>query len=400
MAATVASGSMNQYSTATSGGTTPSDLFIRDVPDWTDKLTRTDVPFSKLIGSEGPPNTPMLKAEWGWGSVDPYSTTITEAITDTGATTITVADASYFQVGDRALIGSEEIRVTAVNEDTNVLTVSRGFAGTTAATALDNATVYILGPAVVESADDADSPFTQGEVDFNYHQIMSFTWALSHRAEVTPTYENKNGNRFNAEKRKKMEFTAPTRLELTWLLGQRALGTGSAASAMGGLRQSGYITTRTSLSSAILTESDLMGGLQTLDQLVGPSMSGKTIMCSSLVARIISSWYNETRRSSMTDGKAKVNFTEIETDFGTVKVVRNHLMNTVANDKMYIANYDDFKKRPYASGSGWGTGEYSVQGWHRRGYLRSDFTLLAPLPDTRLELHTFSTTAGDYSGLS
>lgn len=398
MAATVASGSMNQYSTAVSGGTTPSDLFIRDVPDWTDKLTRTDVPFSKMIGSEGPPDMPMNKAEWGWGGVDPYSTTITEAVTTTNETSFTFADGDMLQVGDRVLLESEEVRVTAIAA--NVATVERGFAGTTAATHVDNTAAYIFGPAVVESADDADSPFTQGEADFNYHQIMSFTWSLSKRADVTPTYESRSGNRFNNEKRRKMEYTAPTRLELTWLLGQRALGTGSTPSAMGGLRQSSYITTRSSLSSAILTETDLMSNLQTVHNLVGPSLAPKTIMCSPFTARVISSWYNDTRRSSMSDGKAKNHWTEVDTWFGILRIVPNFLMSTVANNKLYVANFDDFKKRPYASGTGWQTGEYQTQGWHRRGFLRSDHTLLAPYCDARLEIHTYSTTAGDYSALA
>ncbi len=398
MAATTTSGSMNQYSTAVAGGTTPSDLFIRDVPDWTDKLQRTDVPLQKMFGSEGPPSMPMLKAEWGWGSPDPYSTTITEAIVGAGDTTITVADGSYFQVGDRFLIDSEELRCTGISG--NDLTVTRGYAGTTAAAHSDNAAVYIMGPAVVESADDADSPFTQGEVDFNYHQIMSFTWSLSARADKVPTYEHRNANRFNAELKKKMEYTAPVRLELTYLLGQRALGTASSPSAMGGLRQSSYITTRNNLSSAILTETDLMDGLQTVHDRVGPSLMPDTVVCSPLTKRIISSWYNDTRRSDMSDDKAKVNWTSVETDFGTIKLVSHYLMSTVANDKLYVINPKDFKKRPLATGFGWNTGEYATQGWHRRGYLRYDGTLLAPYCDARLEIYGYSTTKADYSGLS
>ena len=398
MAATISSGALNQYSTSVSGGTTPSDLHIRDVPDWVDKLERTDVPFSKMIGSEGPPSMPMLKAEWGWGSPDPYSTTITEAVGDTSTTSITVADGSYFQVGDRFLIDSEEMLVSAIAGE--VLTVSRGFAGTTAATHNDNAAAYILGPALMESADDADSVITQGEVDFNYHQIMSFTWSLSKRADVTPTYEHKGGNRFNRELRKKMEMTAPVRFELTMLLGQRALGTASTPSALGGLRQSAYITTRTSLSSAILTETDLMSNLQTVHNLVGPSLMPDTMMCSPFAARVISSWYQESRRSTYSDSKANVKWTEIETWFGTMKVVPNYLMSTIANNKLYVFDPKVFKKRPYASGTGWQTGEHATQGWHKRGYLRGDFTLLAPYCDARLELHTFSTTASDYSGLA
>jgi hypothetical protein len=400
MAATIAVGSRNAQSTGVSGGTIPSDLFIRDVPDWVDKLERRDVPLSKMIGSEGAPSMPMNKAEWGWGSPDPYADTITEAIGTTDGTSITVANADYYQVTDVILIDSEELRVTAVNTDTNVLTVVRGHAGTTAATHLDNAAVYITGPAVVESADDADSPYTQGEVDHNFHRISTFTWSMSKRAEVTPTYEHRSGQTFSAELRKKMEETAPLRFELMLLLSQRAQGTGSTPSQFGGLRQSSYITTRSDLSDAILTETDLMSNLQTVHNLVGPSLMPDTLVCSPIVARIISSWYNETRRSSPSDNKMSVRWTEIDTWFGPMKVVPHYLMTTVANDKIYIADFNRFAKRPYASGTGWQTGEHSTQGWHRRGFLRGDYTVLAPYCDARLEIYNFDVTAASYSGIS
>jgi hypothetical protein len=380
-----------------SSSTVPSDLRIRDVPDWTDKLRRTNVVFSKLIGSEGPPSTPMNKAEWGWGSPDPYETTITEALTTTDGTSVTFADGTYLQVGDIVYIGAEEMQVTAVAG--NVATVTRGFAGTTAATALDNATAFIIGPALTESADDADSPYTQGEVDFNYHQIMTFTWPMSKRAEVTPTYEHRGGNRFNAELRKKMEHTAPVRFELRLLLGQRAAGSGSTPSALGGLRQSSYITTRTSI-SGILTETAFMSQLQTISSLVGDGLMPDTIMGGDLVGRIMSSWYNETRRSTMDSTKANVRWTEFETPFGLIKFVPNYFMNTVASNKAYVFDPSVFKKRPYAQGTGWQTGEHSTQGWHRRGFLRGDFTLLAEQCDARGELYGFSTTVGDYSGIA
>lgn len=397
MAATIAVGSQNQYSNAVSGGTVPSDLFIRDVPDWMDKQLRTDVPLTKSMGTASAPSTPMNKAEWGWGNPDPYQDSITEAIGSTSATTITVANGEYYQVGVRILIDSEEMLVSARTGDN--LTVTRGFAGTTPATHLDNADVFIMAPAVMENADDADSPYTQGEVDYNYHQIMTFTWPLSKRADVTPTYENPNGNRFQSELRRKMEDTAPVRFELNILLGQRALGSGSSPSAFGGLRQSTYITTRTSV-SGVLTETDLMSGLQTVSNLVGPSKMPTEIHCSPFTARIVSSWYNESRRTSGSDEKINVKFTTIDTPFGVVKVVPNYLMSTVANDKLYVINPKDLKRRPYATGTGWQTGEHSTQGWHRRGYLRADMTVIAEGCDSRLELYGFSTTAGDYAGLS
>jgi hypothetical protein len=63
-------------------------------------------------------------------------------------------------------------------------------------------------------------------------------------------------------------------------------------------------------------------------------------------------------------------------------------------------NPEDFKRRPYASSTGWNTGNYETQGWHTRGFLRSDTTLIAQRADSRAEIYGFSTTAGDYSGLA
>jgi hypothetical protein len=75
-------------------------------------------------------------------------------------------------------------------------------------------------------------------------------------------------------------------------------------------------------------------------------------------------------------------------------------MDTVAPTNLYIADFSEFKIRPYASGTGWQTGEHTTQGWYRRGYLRGDYTVLAELCDARAEIFAYSVTAGDYAGLS
>ena len=66
-------------------------------------------------------------------------TTLDGAISSTGATSVPVADASSLSVDDIIKVGSEAMRVTAIS--TNTLTVTRGWHGTTAATASDEATV-------------------------------------------------------------------------------------------------------------------------------------------------------------------------------------------------------------------------------------------------------------------
>jgi hypothetical protein len=67
------------------------------------------------------------------------TTTLSAAITDTAATSITVTSSASLTVGDYIRIGNEFLLIGQIA--TNTLTVSRGALGTTAATALNGATV-------------------------------------------------------------------------------------------------------------------------------------------------------------------------------------------------------------------------------------------------------------------
>jgi len=79
-------------------------------------------------------------------------------IGSTGTTTVTVSDGNQFMKGDVIEIDNEQMLVTADPSGTgnNDLTVTRGYAGTTAATHLAAATVYLIG-----------NTRTGGEVDVN-----------------------------------------------------------------------------------------------------------------------------------------------------------------------------------------------------------------------------------------
>ena len=397
MAATTTNRALTQYVEDTVSG-----LFIRDVPDWTVKQRRVDTPFLNKIGRAPAPSTPMLKAEWGWGSPDPVADSLSVAITSTSATTIDLTNASYFQVGDVIMIDDEQMRVTGTA--TAQLTVVRAFAGTSAATHLISTPAYMLGIAMTENADDPLSSVTQGELDYNYHSLMQMGWQFSDRAKVTPTYETKGqpGDRFTIELKKKMKDTAPVRLERQLLFGQRAIGSTSTASAFGGLAQSSYVTTRSSLSSAPLTEYDLLENINTVWNLVGGDMIGKTIFTSMFTKRVINSWYNDTRRSSTSDSKMSLTWDTIETDLGTFNIDVDYQYDSMTGqkDNLYLLNYDDFKLRPYASSTGWQTGKRATNGPYSFGFLRGDWTLIAQNPDSRLQLHTYSVTSTDYPGFA
>lgn len=399
MAATTTNRALTQYVADTVSG-----LFIRDVPDWTVKQRRTDTPFLNKIGRADAPTVPMLKVEWGWGSPDPVADQINNTALTTTQTTFVVDNGAYFQIGHVIKVEAELMRVTGVSA--NTLTVVRAYNGdlTTGDTHADDTPVYIVGITMTENADDPLSPVTQGELDFNYHSLVQMGWQFSDRARVTPTYESKgqSGDRWTQELRKKMRDTAPVLLERALLFQTRNLGSTTAASSFGGLSQSSFVSTRVSLSSNPLTEYDLLENLNTAWNMVGGEMVGKTIFTSMFTKRVINSWYNGSRRSSPSDSKMSLTWDSIETDMGTFGIDVDYQFDSVTGEKdnLYLLNYDDFKLRPYASSTGWQTGKRATDGPYTFGFLRGDWTLIAQNPDSRVQLHTYSTTATDYPGLS
>lgn len=404
MASTITNSMMNAYSDSTSGGTTPAALNILTIPDWTNMLRRTDTPFLKLIGGikeNAAPAKPELKSFWGWGSPDPVQDTIAEDL-DNSETAIDVAHGVYFTVGDLCRCGEERMYVTAIA--TNTLTVIRGFQGSVAATHTNGDLIHIIAPAIKEGADDPLSPITQGEVDFNYPQIMIWTWEFSQRAMVTPTWESTHysGTRDQQELKKKMDKTAPVDLERNLLEGLRNLGQpGVEPSTFGGLQQPSYITTQTDLLGEPLTEYDLFNQQQTIYNLVGQDRLAKTYLVSGFGKKIINSWYNDSRRSNTGDSKMSIKWDSIESDFGTIRFVIDYQLDSLARkDYMFAITPENFKLRPYHSSTGWQTGDLATQGWYTHGFLRGDFTMICEGCDEHGILKGFSTTPGMYPGLA
>lgn len=399
MASTTLNQSYSQYVADTVSG-----LFNRPIPipDWTKKLKRTDTPLLKAIGRATAPSTAQiaLKREWGWGSPDPITDTLGAAITDTTGTTFTVSNPTFFAVGYGIVIDTEYCIVTTVGS-TTIGVQARGGSGTTAATHSNGATVQILGPAIRENQATPQLPTTQGELDYNYAQIFDGYVQYSHRAAVTPTVEslgNNDKNRAMAEIRKKMETTAPLWLEQTLHYGSRGLGSTTVASTMGGVFQSSYITTQDDASSAPLTEYLLMTQLQTVYNLVGQDMMGKTLFAKPFLLRAIASWYNGARRLSATDDGVRLAITKVDTGwFGELALIDDYLM---PDGKLLVCNPSDYQLQPYASDTGWEIVNLPVDGWYERPALRGDWTLLAPNPDSRLLISSLSTTASDYPGLA
>ncbi len=143
---------------------------------------------SDLIGIISPYETPLLDAlgdpmreatsthhEWLEDELLPNKDAINDSSwTDPSSDTeFDVDHGSRFRIGDQIQVkGSEELMiVTSINGDT--LTVTRGYAGTTAEALADDQIINILGNAALEGADKPNVRFTNRTRYGNYSQIFT-----------------------------------------------------------------------------------------------------------------------------------------------------------------------------------------------------------------------------------
>lgn len=188
--------------------------------------------LSRLGFSEPIANT---KHEWYEDSMFAYETLVNGAKLDTD-TTITVDDGSIFRVNHIIRIGEELLKVTAVNG--NDLTVSRGYAGTTAAAIADNARVEILFVEGEEGADARAGRFKQRVNKYNYTQIIDETIEVSGTALAMAEHATGGMNPYDREQSKKMQEVA-LQLEKALINGVRY--SNGQVRQMGGLRY--FLTT-------------------------------------------------------------------------------------------------------------------------------------------------------------
>lgn len=139
---------------------------------------------SDLIAINSPHETPLLDAlgdparvarstvhEWLEDSLLPN----TDVLVSADGSTLEMTHASRFRVGDqlRPASGTEVLLVTAINEEEGVLTVSRGYGGTSSASIADGTIMHIIGNAALEGDDATAARFTARSRATNYTQIFS-----------------------------------------------------------------------------------------------------------------------------------------------------------------------------------------------------------------------------------
>jgi len=310
----------------------------------------------------GGPNQPY---EWLQDTradrVDAINTT--NMTSDSTLTTMIVDNGALFQIGDIVLVDSEYMFVTAISS--NSLTVSRDYGGTQA-THGNNAVVTIVSRARIEGTDTSNSAYTEPTSATNATQIFHKEIDISRSAANLARYGI--GNLVQWEIDKAMQ-ELPKLLNLTLYHGQRAAGSATVASSMGGLGT--YITTNINALSGTpaLTEANIQDELQDCWDAGG---APDLILCNSWGKRKIGSFYSgsiRTERSERTGGMT-IDYIEGSVDGREIAVV---LDRDCPTDSLYILDkrfvgpvtidpftWDSLGKKGDTAAFGQVVGEYSL----------------------------------------
>ncbi|OME37888.1 hypothetical protein BSK46_14250 [Paenibacillus odorifer] len=291
--------------------------------------------------------------------------TATTASALVGATAVVVADVTPFRVGSVVKIVDELLYVSAIDTGAKTLTVTRGYASTTAAAIASGAKVEFLFDEGVEGADARAARFKARVRKSNLTQIFTDTVDLSGTAQATA--QHGVNNLYEYEKQKKQ-------LELALQLEKAAINGISYENGqvrqMKGIRQ--FINTNVTNVGGALT----LGAINTLAQTVydaGGFANGGNYKVMVAAKQKIALSGTDSNKITLTRGEnvrgQVVDF--VVTDFGQFEVALNQ---NLASDELFLVDANRVKIHPLA------TREFShtylgLQGDSMKGQIVGEYTL-------------------------
>ena len=297
-----------------------------------------------------------------WVNKDNWSRRINNhgGLAGTGTLQITVtAQAHRYPIGTIFQIESELIRVTG-HVDANTLTVSRAYAGTSAAIHASNAgtvtgvILYVAGSSMSEDDNWVYRPTPIVDMPYNYcmidHTALRNTWAR----QATNLYGISGADELDV-------LTADTLAEKTvaiegeLIMGRRYSGAAGAPASAGGLFY--YITSAngadvTDKASAALTLADITGMLQRQADKVGIENVPNTLVMDQWGKQKISSFFAGSKRLTQGERIGGTVIDTLETEWGPVKLVMHANM-------------------PYGNILGFRTNDVEIGHWGATGLLHT-----------------------------
>lgn len=296
-------------------------------------LNPHQTPLLNLLGFADP----VTQVEHSWYEDELFGdeSTVSGAVTNS-ATAVVVTDVEPFRVNQVVKIGEELLLVTAVNVGSKTLTVTRGYAGTTAAAIVDQAKIEVQFVEGQEGRDARDARNKPRVRKANLTQIFDDTIDISGTAASVAQYGIDNA--YEYEKQKK-QLELALQLEKA-LIGGIKYENGNVRQ-MAGIRS--LITSNVNTAgSQPLTETMINDLAQKIFEKGGFSDGGDfVIMVPAKQKRAISS-FGEKKLDRQDNGRGSVADYFIS-DFGQFEIVLN---NNLQSDELYILDKNRTKVRP------------------------------------------------------
>lgn len=300
-------------------------------------LNPHQTPMISLIGFGQ--SVSQVERQWFEDELYADETTVTTALTNS-ATSLVVADASIFEAKHVIKVGEELLYVSAVAVATNTLTVTRGYAGTTAAAAVVGAKVEYQFVEGVEGADARKARFKSRVRKSNLTQIFDESISISGTAAATSEYGI--DDLYEYEKQKKLLELA-LQLEKAVINGVKYESTDGKVRQMGGIRQ--FITTNViDASSAALTLTHLGDAFQAIFEAGGFATGGnyKIIVGAKQKRALSAADSNKVQINRQDNGRGEV-VDFFLSDFGSAEILLN---NNLAPDEVIIVDANRVEIKP------------------------------------------------------
>ena len=301
-------------------------------------LNPHQTPFLNLIGF----SSPVSQVEHVWFEDEMYADESTvNGAKLVGDTSVTVADAEAFRVGHVIKIGEELLKVTAVSG--KVLTVVRGYAGTTAAAIADKARVEVQFVEGKEGADAREARFKARARKSNFTQIFDETVSISGTAAAVSQYGI--DDIYEYEKQKK-QLELALQLEKALINGVKYESGDGLTRQMGGLRNI-IASNVADASNGALTDVMLNDSMQSIYEKGGFNAGGNyKIVVGAKQKRAISNFAKSDIRLTQAENSRGQVVDFFVSDFGQAEIVLN---NNLSANELFVMDANRFSVHPLAT---------------------------------------------------
>lgn len=325
-------------------------------------LNPHQTPMISLVGFGE--SVSQVERQWFEDEMYADETTASADLTDV-ATTLKVADGSIFEAKHVVKVGEELMLVTAVNG--NDLTVTRGYAGTTAAAATTGAKVEFQFVEGVEGADARKARFKARKRVSNLTQIFDESISISGTAAATS--EHGIDDLYEYEKQKKLLELA-LQLEKAVINGVKYESADGKVRQMGGIRQ--FIKTNVFNGGGALTLDKLGDAFQAIYEAGGFATGGnyKIIVGAKQKRALSAADADKVSITRQDNGRGQV-VDHFLSDFGAAEILLN---NNLAPDEVIIVDANRVEIKPL-QGRDFSHTYMGAKGDYIEGQIVGEFTL-------------------------